>query len=93
MRDRSYRDEQIRLQASARAAYQVNKHLKIRALASWIFNNRERKTFTPSSLNRNWTQGEGYAAVGNWNGTRSHKYLIQATATLVSLQKSTTLML
>lgn len=81
MRDRSYRDEQIRLQASARAAYQVNKHLKIGALASWIFNNRERKTFTPSSLNRNWTQGEGYAAVGNWNGTRSHKYLIQATAT------------
>lgn len=81
MHQRSYRDEQIRLQASATAKYQFDKYLHADLLGSWIYNNRERKIFNPSTVNRNWAAGEGYEAVATWNGNRSHKYLLQATAT------------
>lgn len=77
-----YRDEKIRLNASAFARYQILPELTAEVLGSWLFVNSERHRFTPSSLNRYWASyPEGYYSVGNWTGSRSHKYLGQATAT------------
>lgn len=81
MEQRYYRDEQVRLIASAFARYQFSRDLRAEVLGSWIFNNRDRKLFTPSSAHRSWSSGEGYYTDSNWNGNRSHKYLLQATAT------------
>lgn len=81
LEQQSYRDEQIRIQMSGRASYQFDKYLKAEVLGSWIFNNRQRNRFIPSSANRYWNSGEGYYASSNWTGSRSHKYLAQATAT------------
>ena len=78
----SYRDEKIRLNASAFARYQILPELTTEVLGSWLFVNSERHRFTPSSLNRYWASyPEGYYSNGNWTGSRSHKYLGQATAT------------
>lgn len=52
-----------------------------KVLGSWIFNNRDRKRFTPSSASRFWSSGEGYYADSYWIGSRSHKYHIEATTT------------
>ena len=81
MEQRYYRDEQIRIQASAFANYTVTKGLDLKVLGSWIFNNRDRKRFTPSSAHRSWDSGEGYYAESFWIGSRSHKYHLEATAT------------
>ena len=81
MEQRTYREEQIRVVSSAYADYEILKGLNAKVLGSWIFNNRERKTFNPSSSNRNWSAGEGYAADATWNGTRSHKYHLETTLT------------
>lgn len=81
MEQRYYRDEQIRIQSSAFANYEILKGFNAEVLGSWIYNNRDRKMFTPSTVTRNWNQGDGYAASATWTGTRSHKYLLQATAT------------
>ena len=81
MEQRTYRDEQIRIQASAFANYTVTKGLDVKVLGSWIFNNRDRKRFTPSSAHRSWDAGEGYYAESFWIGTRSHKYHLESTAT------------
>ena len=78
----SYRDEKIRLNASAFARYQILPELTVEVLGSWLFVNSERHRFTPSSLNRYWASyPEGYYSDGSWTGSRSHKYLGQATAT------------
>ncbi len=78
----SYRDEKIRLNASAFARYQILPELTAEVLGSWLFVNSERHRFTPSSLNRYWASyPEGYYSDGSWTGSRSHKYLGQATAT------------
>lgn len=81
MEQRTYRDEQIRILTSAYAEYEILKGLDAKVLGSWIFNNRERKTFNPSSANRNWGAGEGYAADAVWTGSRSHKYHLETTLT------------
>ena len=78
----SYRDEKIRLNASAFARYQILPELTAEVLGSWLFVNSERHRFIPSSLNRYWASyPEGYYSNGSWTGSRSHKYLGQATAT------------
>lgn len=78
----SYHDEKIRLNASAFARYQILPELTVEVLGSWLFVNSERHRFTPSSLNRYWASyPEGYYSDGSWTGSRSHKYLGQATAT------------
>lgn len=77
-----YRDEKIRLNASAFARYQILPELTAEVLGSWLFVNSERHRFIPSSLNRYWASyPEGYYSDGSWTGSRSHKYLGQATAT------------
>ena len=81
MDQRYYRDEQIRIQSSAFADYELQKGLNVKVLGSWIFNNRDRKRFTPSSAHRSWSSGEGYYAESFWTGSRSHKYHLEATAT------------
>lgn len=81
MEQRSYRDEQIRVVTSLKANYEIQKDWNAEVLGSWIYNNRERRIFTPSSANRSWSSGEGYYASSTWNGNRSHKYLLQATTT------------
>lgn len=81
MEQRTYRDEQIRIQASAFADYTVAKGFNVKVLGSWIFNNRDRKIFTPSSVHRSWSSGDGYETTSTWMGNRSHKYHIEATAT------------
>jgi TonB-linked SusC/RagA family outer membrane protein len=80
MKEPTYRDEQIRFQSSFKANYKFNKFLNVEVLGSWIYTNRERRIFTPSTVYRNWSSGEGYAAKSSWIGSRSHKYLVQATA-------------
>ena len=79
MEQRSYRDEQIRIQTSAYADYEIQKGFNAKVLGSWIFNNRDRKIFIPSSADRNWGAGEGYATTAQWNGNRSHKYHLETT--------------
>lgn len=81
MEQRSYRDEQVRINSSAFADYQFNKSWKAEVLGSWIFFNRTRNVFTPSTVNRSWASGEGYYATARWTGSRSHKFMIQATTT------------
>lgn len=81
MEQRYYRDEQIRIQASGFADYEIMKGWNAKVLGSWIFNNRDRKRFTPSSASRFWSSGEGYYADSYWIGSRSHKYHIEATTT------------
>lgn len=81
MEQRSYRDEQIRIASNLKISYEIIKGLKAEVLGSWIFNNRERKTFTPSSADRRWNTGEGYYASAAWNGSRSHKWMAQALLT------------
>ena len=82
MKRLSYSDEQIRIMASAFLRYQVAKGLTAEVLGSWVFNNRERRRFTPSSLNRYWaTAPEGYYTSSRWSGNRAHKYLGQALLT------------
>lgn len=81
MEQRYYRDEQIRIQASAFADYEIMKGWNAKVLGSWIFNNRDRKRLTPSSASRFWSSGEGYYADSYWIGSRSHKYHIEATTT------------
>lgn len=78
----SYRDEKVRINSSAFARYQVLPELTAEVLGSWLFSNSERHRFTPSSLNRYWASyPEGYYSTGSWTGSRSHKFLGQATAT------------
>ena len=81
MEQRYYRDEQIRILASGFADYEIMKGWNAKVLGSWIFNNRDRKRFTPSSASRFWNSGEGYYADSYWIGSRSHKYHIEATTT------------
>ncbi len=82
MKRQSYNDEQVRLMASAFLRYQVTKDLTAEVLGSWVFNNRERRRYIPSSLNRYWeTAPEGYYTTSRWNGSRSHKYLGQVLLT------------
>ncbi len=81
MEQRTYRDEQIRMQSSAYAEYEVQQGWNVKVLGSWIFSNRDRKIFLPSSADRNWGAGEGYATTSTWTGSRSHKYHLEATST------------
>ena len=81
MEQRFYRDEQIRIQSSLFANYEILKGFNAEVLGSWIFNNRDRKRFTPSSAHRSWSAGEGYNAEALWTGSRSHKYHIQGPLT------------
>ena len=82
MEENSYRDEQVRINSSAFASYQILPELQAEVLGSWLFVNKERHTFTPSTLNRYWASyPEGYYSYGRWSGSRSHKYLGQATMT------------
>ena len=77
-----YRDEAVRINASAFVRYQLTKGLTTEVLGSWLFSNRERHRFTPSSLNQYWDRyPEGYYTTGRWNGSRGHKYLGQALLT------------
>lgn len=78
----SYRDEMVRINASATVRYKIDEHLSAEAMGSWLFINRERRRFTPGSTNREWaSQPEGYFTTGNWNGSRTHKYLVQGLLT------------
>lgn len=82
MKRQSYTDEQIRLNASTFIRYQIAKSLTAEILGSWVFSNRERRRFIPSSLNRYWaTAPEGYYTTARWTGSRGHKYLGQALLT------------
>lgn len=81
MEQRSYRDEQIRMASNLKIEYEIIKGLTIEALGSWIFSNRDRKIFTPSSANRSWSSGEGYETTASWTGSRSHKWMAQALLT------------
>ena len=78
MNERYYRKEQIRVMASAFARYDILKGLQAEVLGSWIFNNTESKTFSPSTVNQNHSLEN---TTSKWDGNRSHKYLLQATAT------------
>ncbi len=78
----SYRDEKVRINTSAFARYQILPELTAEVLGSWLFSNSARNRFIPSSLNRYWASyPEGYYSSSQWKGSRSHKYLLQATAT------------
>ena len=78
----SYRDEIVRINASAFVRYKVNEALTAELLGSWLFLNRERHRFTPGSLNRYWASyPEGYYTTGRWDGSRYHKYLAQGLLT------------
>lgn len=82
MKRQSYKDEQVRVSASAFLRYQIAKPLTAEVLGAWNYSNRERKRFVPSSLNRYWASTpEGYYTTARWNGSRSHKYLGQALLT------------
>lgn len=81
MEQRYYRDETIRMQTSAFANYNILEGFNVKVLGSWIYNNRDRKIHTPSSVNRSWASGEGYYTTSTWTGTRSHKYHIEITST------------
>ena len=81
MEQRSYRDEQIRVASNLKIEYEIIKGLTAELLGSWIFSNRDRKIFTPSSANRSWGSGEGYETTASWTGSRSHKWLAQALLT------------
>ncbi|MBQ7427420.1 MAG: TonB-dependent receptor [Prevotella sp.] len=77
-----YRDEIVRINASGFLRYKIYKDLTAEVLGSWMYLNRERHRFTPGSLNRYWADyPEGYYTTVNWNGSRSHKYLIQGLLT------------
>ena len=78
----SYRDEIVRINASAFLRYKVSEALTAEVLGSWLFLNRERHRFTPGSLNRYWASyPEGYYTTGRWDGSRYHKYLAQGLLT------------
>jgi len=81
MEQRTYSDEQIRIASNLKIEYEIIKGLKAELLGSWIFSNRDRKIFTPSSANRSWASGEGYETTSTWQGSRSHKWLAQALLT------------
>lgn len=82
MEQKSMREEQIRLFTSAFARYELLKGLTAEVLGSWIFSNRDRKNYLPSSADYRWNSStEGYYTTATWTGSRSHKYLLQATAT------------
>ena len=78
MENRYYRKEQIRIMGSAFAKYDILPGLQAEVLGSWIFNNNDSKTFTPSTVTQNHSLEY---TTSNWNGSRGHKYLLQATAT------------
>ena len=74
----NYRDEIVRINTSGFLRYQVTKALKAELMGAWTFVNRERRRFTPGSLNRYWdSYPEGYYTTGRWDGNRLHKYLGQ----------------
>lgn len=81
MEQRTYTDEQIRVASTLKVEYEIIKGLKAEVLGSWIFNNRERKSFLPSSATRYWAEGEGEKSTATWTGTRSHKWMAQALLT------------
>jgi len=81
MNARTYKDEQIRIASNLKLEYEIIKGLTVEVLGSWIFNNRDRKIFTPSSVHRNWASGEGYETTSSWQGNRSHKWMVHALAT------------
>lgn len=82
MKRQNYLDDLIRINASAFLRYQINKSLTAEVLGSWAYNNKERKRFIPSSLNRYWeTAPEGYYTSARWTGTKSHRYMGQALLT------------
>lgn len=82
MERQSYTEEQLRINASAFVRYEIMKGLTAEILGSWMFNNRERHRYQPSSLNRYWsTSPEGYYTSARWTGNRGHKFLGQALLT------------
>lgn len=78
MKERDYRKELLRVLSSATIKYDFSKDLYAEVLGSWIFNNTDSKTFMPSTVNQNHSLENTTA---KWDGARSHKYLLQATAT------------
>lgn len=78
MKERDYRKELLRVLSSATIKYDFCKDLYAEVLGSWIFNNTDSKTFMPSTVNQNHSLENTTA---KWDGARSHKYLLQATAT------------
>lgn len=82
MEQRFQRDETVRIQASAFANYEIIKGLNAEVLGSWIYNNRDRKYFSPSTVGKSWaTTTIGEETNAWWRGNRSHKFHLQATAT------------
>lgn len=82
MEQNTYRDEQVRINSSAFARLRIMDGLQAEVLGSWNFNNRSFRRFSPSTLNRYWKDyPEGYYTTSRWTGNRSHKFLLQATAT------------
>lgn len=81
MKERTYKDEQIRIASNLKLEYEIIKGLTVEVLGSWIFNNRDRKLFTPSSVHRNWSAGDGYETTSTWSGSKSHKWMVHALAT------------
>lgn len=82
MEQKSMKEEVIRLTTSAFARYDFKKGLTAEVVGSWIFNNRDRKNYLPSSADHRWNSSpEGYYTTATWTGVRSHKYLLQATTT------------
>ena len=82
MEEQDFRNEQIRITASAFLRYLISRDLKAEVLGSWNFGNTERHRFMPSSVDRYWSSyPEGYYTQSRWNGSRSHRYLAQLLLT------------
>lgn len=78
LNERTYKDENIRINSNLKLDYEIIKGLHAEVLGSWTFNNRERHIFTPSSVNRSWSSGEGQETTSTWYGSRSHRWMLQA---------------
>lgn len=78
LNEHTYKEENIRVNSNLKLDYEIIKGLHAEVLGSWTFNNRERHIFTPSSVHRSWTSGEGKETTSTWSGSRSHRWLLQA---------------
>ena len=78
LNERTYKDENIRINSNLKLDYEILKGWHVEVLGSWTFNNRERHIFTPSSVNRSWSSGEGQETTSTWFGNRSHRWMLQA---------------
>lgn len=70
--------ETARLNSSAFIRVNIIDGLRAEVKGAYDFTSRQTRTFTPSSVIKNWTDGEGYHSSANRIDIRSSKYLLQA---------------